>query len=62
MQDEEKPQTYKTPLYQLLRQIIMLALTLAIALLSTFTNTLLTKVNDNMQNLETQLKTTPIIR
>ena len=61
MQNTEK-QHYKTPLYQLIRQIVVLVITICIALLSTFISILTNRINDNLNHLENQFNQTQLLK
>ena len=55
-------QQYKTPVYQLIRQIIVFIITICIALLSTFISILTNKINDNLNHLENQFNQTQVLK
>ena len=55
-------QQYKTPVYQLIRQIIVFVITICIALLSTFISILTNKINDNLNHLENQFNQTQVLK
>lgn len=43
--------TYRTPIKQLIRQIVVLILTIAISLLTTYANIMITTLNERFNNL-----------
>ena len=59
---ENKPQQYKTPIYQLIRQIIVFLVTICIAFLSTFISILTNKINENLNHLENQFNQTQMLK
>ena len=61
MQNAEK-QHYKTPLYQLIRQVVVLVITICIAFLSTFISILTNRINDNLNHLENQFNQTQLLK
>ena len=58
MEDKDKQQqpAYRTPRLQLLRQIVMLLITIGIALLSTFISSITTKINETLKDLQSNMK------
>ena len=59
---ENKVQQYKTPIYQLIRQIIVFLVTICIAFLSTFISILTNKINENLNHLENQFNQTQMLK
>ncbi len=58
MEKKDQPQqpAYRTPRLQLLRQIVMLLITIGIALLSTFISSITTKINETLKDLQSNMK------
>ncbi len=54
--EEQKQPAYRTPRLQLLRQIVMLLITIGIALLSTFISSITTKINETLKDLQSNVK------
>lgn len=54
--DQQQQPTYRTPRLQLLRQIVMLLITIGIALLSTFISSITTKINETLKDLQSNMK------
>ncbi len=54
--DEQQKPAYRTPRLQLLRQIVMLLITIGIALLSTFISSITTKINETLKELQSNMK------
>ncbi len=54
--EEQQQPAYRTPRLQLLRQIVMLLITIGIALLSTFISSITTKINETLKDLQSNMK------
>ena len=54
--DQQQQPAYRTPRLQLLRQIVMLLITIGIALLSTFISSITTKINETLKELQSNMK------
>ena len=54
--DQQQQPAYRTPRLQLLRQIVMLLITIGIALLSTFISSITTKINETLKDLQSNMK------
>lgn len=55
-EDKQQQPAYRTPRLQLLRQIVMLLITIGIALLSTFISSITTKINETLKELQSNMK------